>query len=177
MVLDSRLIRPTATSTARAASSIAGRPIRMTQASCRDGVWSANRRSWMKARWRRSRICPTCRTCTTFAEGQVRHEHLRRGAGQDVQRFHGQGQERRQAVFRLAQHDADARLDVPVSGIQGADEQQVQLRPGRGRHDADGRQYRRNFSSTWTRSAKPTTRSSFSPPTTGRKCSPGRMAA
>ena len=32
-------------------------------------------------------------------------------------------------------------------------------------------------SSTWRRSARPTTRSSSSPPTTGRKCSPGRTAA
>ena len=31
------------------------------------------------------------------------------------ERLHGQGQEGRQAVLRLAQHDAHARLDVPLA--------------------------------------------------------------
>ena len=43
--------------------------------------------------------------------------------GQGVQRLHGQGQERQQAVLRLAQHHAHARLDVPVAKIQGDAEQ------------------------------------------------------
>ena len=60
-----------------------------------------------------------------------------------VQRLHGQGQGGRQAVLRLAQHHAHARLDVPVAEVPGDDEQQDQLRPRRGRHGADGRQRRR----------------------------------
>ena len=36
------------------------------------------------------------------------------------ERLHGQGQEGRQAVLRLAQHDAHARLDVPVAEVPGA---------------------------------------------------------
>ena len=48
-------------------------------------------------------------------EGQVRHDHLRRSAGQELERLHGQGQEGRQAVLRLAQHDPHARLDVPLA--------------------------------------------------------------
>ncbi len=35
-------------------------------------------------------------------------------------RLHGQGQEGRQAVLHLAQHDAHARLDVPVAEVPGA---------------------------------------------------------
>ena len=53
------------------------------------------------------------------AEGQVRHDDLRRGAGQGLHRLHGQGQEGRQAVLRLAQHDAHARLDVPLAEVPG----------------------------------------------------------
>ena len=59
------------------------------------------------------------------------------------ERLHGQGQEGRQAVLRLAQHDPHARLDVPVAQVSGNDEQPDQLRPRRGRHGADGRQHRR----------------------------------
>ena len=47
------------------------------------------------------------------------------------------------AVLCLAQHDAHARLDVPVAQISGAHEQRDQLRPRRSRHGANGRQYRR----------------------------------
>ena len=54
-----------ATSTARATWCTAGRPTRTTRPRCRAGARSASRRSWTKARWRRSRTCPTCRTCTT----------------------------------------------------------------------------------------------------------------
>ena len=104
------------TSTARATWSTAGRPTRTTRPRCRAGARSASRRSSTKARWRRSRTCRTCRTCTTCrSEGEIRHDDLRRGAGQGFQRLHGQGQERRQAVLRLAQHDAHARLDVPLA--------------------------------------------------------------
>ena len=46
-------------------------------------------------------------------EGQVRHGDLRRSAGRALEGLHGQGQEGRQAVLPLAQHDAHARLDVP----------------------------------------------------------------
>ena len=43
----------------------AGRPIRTIRPKCRAGARSANRKSWMKVRCRRSRTCPTCPTCTT----------------------------------------------------------------------------------------------------------------
>ena len=52
-------------------------------------------------------------------------------------RLHGQGQEGRQAVLRLAQHDAHARLHLPPAEVPGDDELQEQLRPGGGRHGAD----------------------------------------
>ena len=77
------------------------------------------------------------------SQGEVRHDHFRRSAGQGVVRLHGQGQEGRQAVLRLAQHHAHARLDVPVARSTGDAEQQDQLRPGRSRHGAAGRQRRR----------------------------------
>ena len=68
---------------------------------------------------------------------QVRHGDVRRGAGQEFLRLHGQGQEGRQAVLRLAQHDAHARLHLPLAEVPGEDERQDQLRRGRGRHGAD----------------------------------------
>ena len=53
-------------------------------------------------------------------KAQVRHGDLRRGAGRALQALHGQGQEGRQAVLPLAQHDAHARLHVPVQEVPGA---------------------------------------------------------
>ena len=111
------------------------------------------------------------------AQGQIRHDDVRRSAGQGVVRLHGQGQDRRQAVLRLAQHDAHARLDVPVAQVPGADEQPDQLRPRRGRHGATGRQRRRPPEMRRGYRARPTTPSSSSPPTTAPKSSPGPMAA
>ena len=74
-----------ATSTARATWCTARRRTRTTRPRCRAGARSASRRSWMKARCRRSRTCRTCRTCTICrSEGQVRHDDLRRGAGQGL---------------------------------------------------------------------------------------------
>ena len=66
----------------------------------------------------RARTCRTCRrrpstTWTTFDEVLVK----------SIKRLHGQGQEGRQAVLRLAQHDAHARLDVPLAEVPGDDEQ------------------------------------------------------
>jgi arylsulfatase len=49
---------------------------------------------------------------------KVRHDHLRRSVGEIVQRLHGQGQAGREAVLRLAQHHAHARVDVPVEEVQ-----------------------------------------------------------
>ena len=51
-------------------------------------------------------------------EGQVRYDDLRRGAGRSLEALHGQGQERGQAVLPLAQHDAHARLDLPVPEVR-----------------------------------------------------------
>ena len=53
-------------------------------------------------------------------------------------RLHGQGQDGRQAVLRLAQHDAHARLDVSVAQVPGAHEQRDQLRSRGSRHGANG---------------------------------------
>ncbi len=64
--------------------------------------------------------------------------------GQDFQRLHGQGQEGRQAVLRLAQHHAHARLDVSLQEILVDAEQPDQLRSRGSRHGADGRQHRRS---------------------------------
>ena len=111
------------------------------------------------------------------SEGQVRHDDLRRGAGQELQRLHGQGQEGRQAVLRLAQHDAHARLDVPLAEVPGDDEQQDQLRPGRGRHGADGRQRRRAPQAPGRHRRGRQHHRRSSPPTTAPRCSPGRTAA
>jgi arylsulfatase A-like enzyme len=47
------------------------------------------------------------------AKGEVQHDDVRRGARRRFEWLHGQGQEGRQAVLRLAQHDPHARLDVP----------------------------------------------------------------
>ena len=63
-------------------------------------------------------------------------------SSQSALRLHGQGQEGRQAVLRLAQPDAHARLYVPLAEVQGADEQRNQLRPRRGRDDP-ARRHRR----------------------------------
>ena len=60
-----------------------------------------------------------------------------------VLRVHGQGQEGRQAVLRLAQHHAHARLHLSPAEVSGDDECQEQLQRRRGRHGADGRQHRR----------------------------------
>ena len=49
-------------------------------------------------------------------------------------RVHGQGQEGRQAVFRLAQHHAHARLHLSPAQVPEDDELQGQLWPGGGRH-------------------------------------------
>ena len=90
---------------------------------------------------------------------------------------HGRGQEGRQAVLPLAQHDAHARLDVPVAEVPGDDEQQDQLRPGRSRHGADGRRRRRPHEAPRRHRRGRQHHRSSSPPTTAPKCSPGRTAA
>ena len=110
-------------------------------------------------------------------QGQIRHGDLRRGAGRAQQGLHGQGQEGRQAVLRLAQHHAHARLHLPLAEVPGDDELREQLRPGRSRHGADGRQHRRAAEAPARTSARPTTPSSSSPPTTAPRSSPGRTAA
>ena len=53
---------------------------------------------------------------------QIRHDHLRRGAGQGFDRLHEEGQGQRQAVLPLAQHHAHACVHVPRRQIQGDDE-------------------------------------------------------
>ena len=58
-------------------------------------------------------------------------------------RLHGQGEEGRQAVLRLAQHHAHARVHLHPAEVSGDDELSEQLRPRRSRHGADGRQHRR----------------------------------
>ena len=78
-------------------------------------------------------------------QGQVRHGNLRPGTGRAQQGVHGQGQEGRQAVLHLAQPNAHARLDLHPAQISGDDELPDQLRPGRSRHGADGRQHRRRY--------------------------------
>ena len=65
-------------------------------------------------------------------------------AGEGQLGLHGQGEEGRQAVLHLAQHDAHARLHLHPAEVPGDDELPEQLRPGRGRHGADGRQHRRS---------------------------------
>ena len=59
--------------------------------------------------------------------GQVRHGNVRQGAGRAIEGFHGQGQEGRQTILPLAQHDPHARLDLPVQKIPGAHEPRQQL--------------------------------------------------
>ena len=54
--------------------------------------------------------------------GEIQHGDLRRGACPGEQRLHGQGEERRQAVLHLAQHHADACLDVHSAAVSGDDE-------------------------------------------------------
>ncbi len=72
-------------------------------------------------------------------QGQVRHGDVRRGAGQGVERLHGQGEEGRQAVLPLAQPDAHARLHLHPAEVLGADDLSQQLRPGRSGHGPVGR--------------------------------------
>ena len=55
--------------------------------------------------------------------------------------LHVQGEEGRQAVLRLAQSDAHARLYAPLAEVQGDDERRKQLRPRRG-WDGPARRHR-----------------------------------
>src|SRR6476619_2809432 len=67
---------------------------------------------------------------------QIRHDHLRRCAGQGLDRLHEEGQGQRQAVLPLAQHHADARVHLPRPEVQGDDESRDELRHGRSRDGA-----------------------------------------
>ena len=111
------------TSTARATWCTAGRRTRMTPPRCRAGARSASRRSWMKAR---CAPFPDMSNVPELADRSRKAKYdmddLRRRAGQEFLRLHGQGQEGRQAVLRLAQHDAHARLHVPPAEVPGDDE-------------------------------------------------------
>ena len=88
---------------------------------------------------RRARTCTKCRS-----EGKVRHGRHSTCAGQVLLRVHGQGQEGWQAVLRLAQHHAHARLHVSCRRSTRRCRTPRQLRPGRGRHGANGRLHRRS---------------------------------
>ena len=81
---------------------------------CRAGARSASRRSWTKGPLAPFPNMAESPELAGRPKGQVRHGDLRRGAGRALEGLHGQGQEGRQAVLPLAQHDAHARLHVPL---------------------------------------------------------------
>jgi Sulfatase len=68
----------------------------------------------------------------------LRHGDVRQCPGAGQLGIHGQGEAGRQTVLPLAQHDAHARVHLHPAQVPGEDELPEQLRPGRGRHGADG---------------------------------------
>ena len=58
---------------------------------------------------------------------QIRHGDLRRGHPRQDHRVHREGQGRRQAVLRLDEPDAHARVDAPLGKIQGHAERRERL--------------------------------------------------